>query len=109
MINVVFRNILSNSIKFCKEGDSIILECTIKNESVVISINDSGIGMNSEEQKKIFQLEHTVSKGTSGEKGHHIGLVLCKDMVEQNNGKIWFESEVGSGTTFFIELPLGAV
>jgi signal transduction histidine kinase len=39
------------------------------------------------------------------EKGHHIGLVLCKDLVEQNKGKIWFESAVGVGTTFFIELP----
>ena len=69
-------------------------------------MQDTGIGIPVDEQQKIFKLEHSISQGTSGEKGHHIGLVLCKDMVEQNHGKIWFESEVGKGTTFFIELPL---
>lgn len=105
MINVVFRNILSNSIKFCKSGDSIIVNSVVKENFVLISIKDTGVGIELEEQKKIFQLEHTISQGTSGEKGHHIGLVLCKDMVEQNGGKISFESTVGEGTTFFIEIP----
>jgi signal transduction histidine kinase len=106
MTNVVVRNILSNSIKFCEQGDSIILNSKSNAESVLISIKDTGIGIHPDEQKKIFQLEHTISQGTSGEKGHHIGLVLCKDMVEQNKGKIWFESVFGEGTTFFIEIPL---
>jgi two-component system sensor histidine kinase/response regulator len=105
MINVVIRNILSNSIKFCHKGDAIILRCIDKSNTVLISVQDTGIGMQLDKQEKIFQLEHTISKGTSAEKGHHIGLVLCKDMVEQNGGKIWFESKEGVGTTFFIELP----
>ncbi|WP_432673201.1 tetratricopeptide repeat-containing sensor histidine kinase [Flavobacterium sp. SM2513] len=106
MINVVFRNILSNSIKFCREGDSITVSCIVNDNSVLIVIKDTGIGIHPDEQKKIFQLEHTISQGTSGEKGHHIGLVLCKDMIEQNNGSIWFESVLGEGTTFYIEIPL---
>lgn len=105
MINVVIRNILSNSIKFCNKGDAIILECLDKTSTVLILIKDTGIGIRPDEQQKIFKLEHAVSTGTSNEKGHHIGLVLCKDMVEQNGGKIWFESKIGTGTTFFIELP----
>lgn len=105
MINVVLRNLISNSIKFCEPGDSIILSSLEKESSVLISIQDTGVGIELEEQKKIFQLEHTISQGTSGEKGHHIGLVLCKDMMEQNKGKIWFESTPGEGTTFFIEIP----
>lgn len=109
MLNVVVRNLLSNSIKFCKQGDSIILRSKIEGDVLQLSIKDSGIGIPLDEQKKIFKLEHTISQGTSGEKGHHIGLVLCKDMVEQNNGKIWFESEVGVGTTFFIEIPIKSV
>jgi len=106
MINVVLRNILSNSIKFCQQGDLIVLKCETRTNTILISIKDTGIGIDPEEQKKIFQLEHTISEGTSGEKGHHIGLVLCKDMVEQNKGKIWFESVLGEGTTFFIEIPI---
>jgi signal transduction histidine kinase/uncharacterized protein HemY len=106
MINVVFRNIFSNSIKFCEMGDSIVLECERKENSILISIRDTGIGIHPEEQAKIFRLEHRISQGTSGEKGHHIGLVLCKDMIEQNNGKIWFESVLGKGTIFFIEIPI---
>lgn len=106
MINVVIRNLLSNGIKFCNPKDKISLNCELKPESVIILIKDTGIGIHPDEQKKIFKLEHTLSQGTSGEKGHHIGLVLCKDMMEQNNGKIWFESVLGEGTTFFVEIPL---
>jgi signal transduction histidine kinase len=106
MINVVIRNIISNSIKFCNEGDAIRISSEIKGYSILISVQDTGIGIEEEDHEKIFQLEHSITKGTSGEKGHHIGLVLCKDMVEQNKGRIWFESKVGVGTTFFIELPL---
>lgn len=107
MINVVIRNLISNSIKFCNEGDSIIFNCRIKSKTVIISIQDTGVGIYPEDKKKIFQLEHSVTEGTSGEKGHQIGLVLCKDMVEQNNGTIWFESSVDEGSTFFIEIPIG--
>jgi signal transduction histidine kinase len=105
MINVVIRNIISNSIKFCNEGDAIKIGSEIEGYSILISVQDKGIGIEEEDHEKIFQLEHSITKGTSGEKGHHIGLVLCKDMVEQNKGRIWFESRVGVGTTFFIELP----
>lgn len=106
MMNVVIRNVLSNAIKFCQPGDSIHLNSHVGENSMIISIKDTGIGIHPDEHKKIFQLEHSMSEGTSGEKGHHIGLVLCKDMMEQNNGKIWFESVLGEGTTFFIEIPL---
>lgn len=105
MINVVLRNLLSNSIKFCNNEDSIIISSKLTEKSVLISIQDTGIGINEEDQNKIFQLEYSVSQGTSGETGHHIGLVLCKDMVEQNYGKIWFESTSGFGTTFYVEIP----
>jgi two-component system sensor histidine kinase/response regulator len=106
MMNVVFRNIISNSIKFCKPGNSIFIKATVAADKVLIAVQDTGIGIAIDEQKKIFHLEHTISQGTSGEKGHHIGLVLCKDMLEQNHGRIWCESEVNKGTTFFIEIPL---
>ena len=106
MLNVIVRNILSNSVKFCKTGDSILIKSAEKEKKVILTIQDTGIGMHPEIQKKIFRLEHSISQGTSEEKGHRIGLVLVKDMVELNNGRIWFESTFGEGTTFFVELPL---
>lgn len=105
MINVVLRNLMCNSIKFCAAGDTITVNFKTTAQSLLISIEDTGIGITPEDQLKIFQLDHSTSQGTSGEQGHHIGLVLCKDMVEQNKGKIWFESTLGVGTTFYIEIP----
>ena len=108
MITVVMRNLISNSIKFCNQGDSIVLDCSYSDNCILISVQDTGVGIDPADQEKIFQLEHSITEGTSGEKGHHIGLVLCKDMVEQNRGKLWFESTLGHGTTFFIEIPKDA-
>jgi len=105
MIHVVVRNLISNCIKFCKSGDRIILEAKQTEDTVILSIRDTGPGITEANLENIFSLEYTVSKGSSGEKGHHIGLILCKDMVEQNNGKISVESKLGEGTTFWIELP----
>lgn len=104
MINVVIRNLLSNSIKFCNPGDQITFGAKQEGQKVLISISDNGPGISNEDCKKIFHLEHTISKGTYGEKGHQIGLVLCKDMVEQNGGRIWVECGPENGTIFYVEL-----
>lgn len=105
MINVVIRNLLSNSIKFCNTGDIISLNVETSGKKVILSISDTGPGIKEKDKEKLFSLEHTISTGTYGEKGHQIGLILCKDMVEQNNGKIRVESELGKGTFFWVELP----
>ena len=107
MIDLVIRNLLSNSIKFCNTGDRITLTTEIIGKTVIIGIKDTGPGINDADRERLFKLEHTISSGTHGEKGNHLGLILCKDMITQNNGKIWFESQQGKGTTFWIELPLG--
>ncbi|MEO6524144.1 MAG: tetratricopeptide repeat-containing sensor histidine kinase [Mucilaginibacter sp.] len=109
MINVVVRNILSNAIKFCNPNDEIVLRVEQRGGRVLITISDTGPGISEAEQQKLFSLEHSLSSsGTHGEKGSHLGLILCQDMVIQNNGKIWFETEPGKGTTFFIDIPAGA-
>ncbi|MFY0482172.1 tetratricopeptide repeat-containing sensor histidine kinase [Flavobacterium sp. PLA-1-15] len=107
MINVVVRNLISNAVKFCNAEDSITISATEKGEKVKICINDSGPGIASRDIEKLFSLEHTITTSVTGEKGHQIGLVLCKDMVEQNDGKISVESILGEGTTFCIYLPKG--
>jgi len=106
MIDLVIRNLLSNSVKFCKAGDEIGLSANINGGVALIGIHDTGPGFSETDKQKLFSLEHIVSTGAQGEKGNHLGLILCRDMVVQNNGNIWLESKEGDGTTFWIELPL---
>ncbi|TDO21531.1 tetratricopeptide repeat-containing sensor histidine kinase [Pedobacter duraquae] len=105
MINLVIRNLLSNSIKFCNPGDTISFYAAQQGTSVIMSIHDTGPGINEKTRNNLFNLDHALSTGTHGEKGNRLGLVLCKDMIVQNKGKIWFESNPGEGTTFWVELP----
>ncbi|RZK09967.1 MAG: HAMP domain-containing histidine kinase, partial [Flavobacterium sp.] len=106
MINVVVRNLISNAVKFCSTGDSVIIQAYHQNNKVILTIKDTGPGMSEKELEKLFNLEFTITSSVSGEKGHQIGLVLCKDMVEQNKGRITVESELGKGTIFLVELPV---
>lgn len=105
MINLVIRNLLSNSIKFCNPGDEITLNAEVKSDKVIVSIADTGPGISAANADKLFNLEHTLSMGTHGEKGNNLGLILCRDMVTQNNGKIWFDTRQDEGTVFWVELP----
>lgn len=106
MLETVLRNLVSNAIKFTNTGGNIHVSSEIRDGEVIISIKDSGIGMSESLKSKIFKLSESVSrKGTSGEESTGLGLILCKDLVEMNNGKIWFESEIDKGTTFYVSFP----
>lgn len=106
VLNIVVRNLLSNAIKFCDKGDEISFDAEISNDKVLFSIGDNGPGMSDEQQKGLFNLAYSNSNGTANEKGYHLGLILCKDMVNQSNGSIEVKSELGKGTVFHISLPL---
>ncbi|MES2447952.1 MAG: tetratricopeptide repeat-containing sensor histidine kinase [Bacteroidota bacterium] len=105
MINIVIRNLLANAIKFCNVGDKITFNAEVNEPNVVFTIIDTGTGIAKERIDKLFKLSHQTSTGTSGERGYQLGLVLCKDMISQNSGKIWLESELGVGTKFYVSLP----
>ncbi|MGK9477036.1 sensor histidine kinase [Melioribacter sp. OK-6-Me] len=106
MVHTVFRNLLSNAIKFSHRGGTIIINGKRTNGNIEISVSDQGIGMDKETQEKLFKLGEQVNMlGTENEPGSGLGLLLSKEMVELNNGKIWFESEIDKGTTFFVSLP----
>lgn len=105
MIDVVIRNLLSNSAKFCGNGDRITVSGRREGDVVRFAVSDTGPGIADAEKQRLFSLEHTVNVGTSGEKSHHIGLILCRDMVELNKGRIDVESEVGKGTSIWVTLP----
>ncbi|RZL50333.1 MAG: tetratricopeptide repeat protein [Pedobacter sp.] len=106
MINVVIRNILSNAIKFCSSADEVIFSATQNDEKVIFSIGDTGPGISDTDKTNLFNLAYTISTGSAGEKGYHIGLILCKDMIQQNKGSIEVETKLGIGTTFNITLPV---
>lgn len=106
MLESVLRNLISNAVKFTKTGGCISISVKTEEGNVIISVKDSGIGMPDTLKNKIFKLAEIVSRrGTNGEESTGLGLILCKDLIETNNGKIWFESEIEKGTTFFISLP----
>jgi signal transduction histidine kinase len=104
-IQTVIRNLLGNAIKFTPNHGSINVFANKKNNTVEISVADNGLGISIEKQRKIFRVDTiSSSPGTDGEKGTGFGLLLCKDLVERNGGKIWFESEKGKGSTFYFSL-----
>ena len=106
MVKLVIRNLISNAIKFTTAGNEITLDAMIDEGIVTVSIKDDGLGISNEDQDKLFKLENFSTSGTSNERGMGLGLLLCKDFVEKNNGKIWFESELEKGSTFFFSLPI---
>jgi signal transduction histidine kinase len=107
MINTVLRNLVSNAIKFTQEDGRIILSESRKDKHIEISVKDSGVGMTEELKSLLFNLGSSVTKrGTAGEKGTGLGLLLCKEFIDKHNCEIWVESEIGKGTTFKFTLPI---
>ena len=80
-----------------------------KGDKLEVSVSDQGVGMSKEDAEKIFRIDAKYkSPGTMGEKGTGLGLILCKDFVEHNKGRIWCESQEGSGSTFHFTIPASA-
>jgi len=106
MISTVFRNLLSNAIKFSHSGETISIRCSDEGEFVKISVIDNGVGINKIDQEKLFKIDqHVTTQGTSEEKGSGLGLILCKEFIEKNNGEIWVDSEINKGSSFNFTLP----
>lgn len=106
MMHVVIRNLLANAIKFTNSNGKIELSNTYKDGRIITSVSDNGIGIDDDLLSKLFRIDEQISTvGTEGESGSGLGLILCKEFVEKNNGKIWCESKSGSGSTFSVSLP----
>lgn len=107
MISTILRNLVFNAIKFSAKDSKIDVKSTVDNDHVRIDIIDSGIGIDADTQEKLFILDFNASsKGTEGESGSGLGLVICREFVEKNNGKIWVESIPGKGSKFSFTLPV---
>jgi signal transduction histidine kinase/Tfp pilus assembly protein PilF len=102
MLDLIIRNLISNSIKFTKEGGKVEVSTEKGDEdSIVVLIKDNGVGISAEQIDKLFDTtELYTTRGTANEKGTGLGLRLCKEFVERMGGKIWVESTEGEGSTF---------
>jgi len=106
MFQLIIRNLIDNAIKFTDPGDEIIVSDEIIGNECRIVIKDNGIGIPIDQQGTIFSLKARSTFGTKNEKGVGLGLVLCKEYIELQNGKIAFESVAGVGTTFYVSFKL---
>ncbi|PKQ44479.1 tetratricopeptide repeat-containing sensor histidine kinase [Confluentibacter flavum] len=105
MIEIVIQNLLANALKFSKKGDKITISNHISNGHCIISVADTGIGISRQNIEKLFKNNSFTTMGTNNEKGTGLGLSICKELVELNSGKIWVESAVNVGSTFYVQLP----
>lgn len=107
MINTVLRNLISNAAKFTHVGGKVEIGCSEFNDDMyVVWVKDDGVGILQEDIDKLFKIGvHHTTQGTEDELGTGLGLILCKEFIEKNNGKIWVESEYGNGATFFFTVP----
>jgi signal transduction histidine kinase len=106
MLEVLLRNLVSNSIKFCNPGDTITIQGAIMNGAVEICVADTGIGIEEDILKKINLKESVTTFGTASEKGTGLGLLLCREFAEANQGHFRAESKPGKGSRFYFTLPL---
>jgi len=107
MLKTILLNLVSNSIKFSNRGGKITINAEQNSENVTISVSDNGVGISSDNLSKLFDISEVMStKGTAGETGTGLGLLLSKEFVEKHGGKIWVESEAGKGSDFKFTLPL---
>ncbi len=102
-MNRLFTNLLTNAVDACNEKNlcKIVITEEIKKENILIRISDNGEGIPEEMQGKIFTPNFTTKSSGTG-----LGLAMSKSIIEQSGGEVWFETRLGEGTTFFVQLPL---
>lgn len=107
MFKTILRNLITNAIKFTQNNGEIIIDSNVNNDKIEISVLDNGIGMTEADVNKLFRIDvHHTTVGTENESGTGIGLILCKELVDQHGGEIWVESEQEKGSCFRFTLPI---
>jgi signal transduction histidine kinase len=105
-ITQVLTNLVNNAIKFTEKG-SIRIQTARKNDAIVVSVQDTGIGIKEEDMPRVFirfeQLDTGMTRKTGGA---GLGLSICKEIIERHNGKIWVDTKFGGGSTFNFTLPV---
>lgn len=106
MMTTIFRNLISNAIKFSHPQSTISIEYHSQPGFAIVEIKDQGVGISPDVISLLFWAEEAyTTSGTQGERGTGLGLPLCKELMEKQNGHIWVESMPGQGSSFFVSLP----
>lgn len=109
MIETVLRNLINNAIKFTPNNGSVGIMVEQVENMVRINVSDTGVGISEEEVQNLFHIDSKVKrKGTNNEDGSGLGLILCKEFVNKNNGMLWVESTMGKGSLFSFTIPATA-
>ncbi|MBE2201740.1 MAG: HAMP domain-containing histidine kinase [Anaerolinea sp.] len=102
----VLNNLIGNAIKFSEPNNKVVVSLEQTAEKFLVSVADNGFGIAPEQKSRLFQPFQQGKRGTEGEKSTGLGLAIVKRIVKKHGGEIWFESELGQGTTFFIAIPV---
>ncbi|MEN9907743.1 MAG: hypothetical protein RLZZ540_884 [Bacteroidota bacterium] len=106
MLETIFRNLISNAVKFTETNGEVLLSIKRENKQIVFSVQDNGIGIAPEKITNLFAVNsRSTTSGTNDEIGTGLGLMLCKDFIEKHGGKIWVKSQVGKGSVFMFSIP----
>ncbi|MBI9061040.1 MAG: PAS domain-containing protein [Marinilabiliaceae bacterium] len=106
MISTVLRNLVNNAVKFTESGKEVVVNISEIEKFLEVEVKDQGVGIAPENLEKLFRIDVKYkTTGTSGEKGTGLGLILCHEFIQKNNGAIWCQSELGKGTSFFFTVP----
>lgn len=106
MMQSVFRNLISNAIKFTPRGGSVAIMAARQDGGVLATVSDTGVGIKPAALPKLFSIDENVSSsGTEGEPSTGLGLILCAEFIQKHAGKIWVESSEGKGSKFFVFIP----
>ncbi|MDL2322675.1 tetratricopeptide repeat-containing sensor histidine kinase [Bacteroidales bacterium OttesenSCG-928-A17] len=101
MLTTIIRNLLTNAVKFTNEGDTVSLHIEEEEDKYTFTVCDTGIGMTPEQLRNLFLINrHQSHKGTSGEQGNGLGLIVCKELIEKHGSSLHVESETGKGSCF---------
>jgi signal transduction histidine kinase len=105
-LSQVIDNLISNAIKYSPKANSIIVSTQLKNDGVVLCVQDFGIGISAHDQKHVFEQFFRVNRDNQSTfPGMGIGLYICSEIITSVSGKIWIKSVVGKGSSFYIWLP----
>jgi len=107
MISLVIRNLVSNALKFTPVNGRVVVEANQSGSTVEVFVKDNGGGMSMETLQKINANNFFTTKGTANESGTGLGLMLCKEFLAKNDGRMFVESTQGKGSVFSFSLPAG--
>ena len=105
-VGQVINNFISNAVKYSPLGSTIQIACVTVGNHAQVSVQDEGFGIKPEDQQKLFDRYYRVESNAAHISGFGIGLYLCAEIIQRHEGKIWVQSEVGKGSTFYFSIPL---